>query len=684
MKRFYLTIFIIIICFIKTNAQIDFASAVSQKIGSRISSLTIGDVNNDGLNDAVVTTSNLFDAEHDYSIFVFLQQADGHIGEPIQYKYSNQYGSFNVVQIADVNNDELNDVVLTFGNSVYIFYQNQMGNLNKAIEINSGTTADGMKTGDLNQDGLIDIAVCHWNDPFINVFYQLRTGGFKAIRYAVQNSGEDELDINDMNGDGLNDLIYMPGHSPASTFYILYQDKITGLLSNPVNYDYEHGGFSNFHGISTGDLNNDGRNDLVGSLGSNREYAWITVIYQQADGKMGPATFLPSYDMPTPVEIADLNCDEVNEIIVGHNAWTYYSVWEQDKNGKFTDYKLFGSLFNVGPYSLAIGDLNGDSRKDVLSTNGESVVHFMFNTSAPAGTLPTDTLIVQTSVSPETEIMQVNWSTTTGIIKTGDCLLQTKYNLITTTYRTLNFIEADSLFPRSFKMCGVQQTDTIRHHFTFYSTVYFDHTDSTILNVDTLIENSMIAGTWTHDDTISSKLMPYIYILVNHHYHNTGDTLNIITDSLLVSSIFLTSELKRTVTTVYTGSKCGNAVVDSIQNVIFLTDSVLIDSDSALISQSILKSYSGIIETKQISDIRLYPNPAADESQLEFSNELQDQGPFIIRINNSKGKQVWENKITASDKINLTIKGKQFHPGIYLVQIIGNNSYGSVKLVITR
>jgi hypothetical protein len=679
MKAFFTLFILLILLKITTYAQVDFAAAVSRSVGqSEISSVAISDVNNDGRADALVATTFYFDPDHDYSIFVFLQQSDGSMADPLRYPYS-PFSNRTVVQVADVNNDNRNDVMFTFGDSLGVRYQEANGTLGPVHSYYSGTGTDGMKPGDLNNDGLTDIAVCHWNDPFIKVFYQQAAGGFQAVAYPVSNAGYDELDVNDMNGDGLDDIIFMPGQLLGPTVYIYYQDSVNGIPSTPVGYSYQHLYYQRFNGIATGDLNNDGRNDLVGTMGGNG--AWIALIYQNEDGTLGDATYLDSYDIPTPAEIADLNCDGKNEIIVGHNGWSFFSVWEQDNTGNYSGYELFGSLYYVGPYDLAVGDMNGDSRSDVLTTPGYSSANFVYNTTAPPGTLPTDTLIQFTSVSVDTTFSQENTYPGYSVAKVGDCLLQTNYDFKVTTYYTYKQSFGDTLFPRNFSMCGLNQIDTLRHHFETYLYENLYHTDTTVLSVDTLIENNTIVNVQINNDTLSITPQHPVNILVDLSYDFTDDTIFMYVDSLLVQSFVLEIVYEETKITAMEGLKCGAIYRDTVIDVNQRLSYLVMQSDTTLISHTVYAYPIGINETAKISDIRIYPNPARDACTLAISGLPGNESAVTVQLISMKGQVVWKNDYKAEPEIRTVIDGSKLPRGVYTVLIKGKYSAGTCKVI---
>ena len=677
-----------LILFLSTGgyAQIDFLRPVKQAVGSFIECVAIGDVNGDGRNDAVAASWFNSDPGSDYTVFVFIQLPDGSMAQPLKFKYPPAYSNRPRVQIADVNNDHRNDVLLSFGDSLGIFYQNSTGSLDPMQSLYCGNDTGALKAGDLNNDGLTDIAVmCHWNNKFIKIFYQKSSGGFQTITYPLENYGNDELDINDMNGDSLNDLIYMPGIGTGGTLYIFYQDSLTGVSQTPTSYDYSYDGCKTFTGIGTGDLNNDGRIDLVGSMGGNEGHAWVAIIYQQTDGTLGTATYLPSYDIPAPVEIADLNCDNKNEIIVGHEAWSHFSVWEQDIKGNYGNYKLFGSLYYVGPYGLAVGDINNDSRNDVLSTSGYTNVYFMYNATAPAGTLPTDTLIDFTYQENDT---LNTWHQTyyeSGIAKVGECLLKTTYEMDHISYTVRIQGEGDSLFARSYTMCGKIQADTLRHHYGVDKFIYPYHNDTiTIFSVDTLLDNKSINTLQTSYDTTAVYQYFDEGVRVIHEYKIIGDSVFLITDSLFVKEHYHIFYYTQTDFVTYVGTKCGVVAYESDTLVNHNQGYQIVSSDTVLISRTVIGYPLGINEEVKISGFRLYPNPASTNATLEFKNELKDEGPFRISLVNAIGQKVWEKEVPAEVKLQMNLDIRNLESGFYTVVIMGRNSSGEARLIISR
>jgi hypothetical protein len=684
MIRNFLIFISLVICFPGLlSSQIDFKNAISKNIGSGIESVCTGDVNNDGLTDAIAATSFYFDPDHDYSIFVFLQRTNETLAPPIRYQYSEYYGSSPVVKVADVNNDQRNDIVYIYSDSLGIMYQNAWGTLDPPITIFTGFSPDGLDTGDLNNDGLTDIAISHWNSDYIRVYYQQPSGGFTDESLIIESRGWDELNVADMNGDGLDDVIFMPGQSLGCTLAIFYQDVQTGLSAIPVEYTYQAPDwyYTTFNGIGIGDLNNDGRNDIVGSQGGNSGSSFIAIIYQNTDGTLGEATFLPSYDIPTPVEIDDLNCDDKNEIIVGHDGWSHFSVWEQDEAGNFSDYELFGSLYYISPYGLAVGDINNDNRKDVISTSGFNYVYIMLNQSAPEGTLPIDTLVVYTSMEIDTINSYLDITHAYDTIQSGNCLISTYYQVDIMSYYIQEISAGDSLFPKSFNMCGFQQADTVTKHFENLLYYYVYHYDTTGVVYDTLLENPVNISNWVSIDTTSVNQVTYENYLIDYKYLFTNDSVFITTDSLKITNLYLEIEFLIKNYDVLSGTRCGEPDNDTVIHSYPDNGLILLSTDTVLISRTITGFPRGIDEQDISKNILLYPNPASDRFALEFENTTIDSGPLKIILIDHTGRVVREEEYPLSEKFSTVIERGSLSAGSYTLRLNGMRIYGIARVV---
>lgn len=460
-------------------SQISFLPYQLIPIGNTNSDVVcVADVNNDGLNDVVVGNDYYSDPINDFKILVYLQNNTGGLNAPIYYNY-NGFPAITCMDIGDVNGDLLNDIVITRGDSIGIFFQNSSGSFNPMVSRYCGPNEVALKIGDLNNDGKKDIAVGMISVAHLKVFYQTSTG-YNVATYpqVLGGGGNYELDIADMNNDGLKDIVYMVGNPNSSVGIYVFNQNISGTLDSSVKYAPAISTFfSTLSGIALGDLNNDGKTDAVATKGGNSPSSKLVLWFQDATTNLlQPPIELQAYDIPEPVEIADLNCDGRNEIIVAHSQWLTISYYEQDN---LDDYNSFQNvpIPNSGnshtPYSLSIGDINNDGKKDVVIANGVYGLVVLINNSSPTNidtsySLTNTTLFYSSGVvSSSTNYFETFIDTTAEYIIT-----KTDYFEITTSYQ-IDSIRFDSIYITESSICGQLISDTTYHSLSHQDSIFF-------------------------------------------------------------------------------------------------------------------------------------------------------------------------------------------------------------------
>lgn len=374
-KTLGLPYFLYLFCTFTSQAQIQFLPYVTKTINSDAEVVAIGDVTNDGRNDVVVATA-YNDNPNDNKVLVFRQNSNGTLSNYTSYSYLPSSGYVTSIDIADLNQDNRKDVIIGCGTVLKIFSQSNGGTLNTPITIDTQMLIYSIKCQDINNDSKTDVAVSYWNNNYISVYYQTTAGNFTAQNYPLPTIlTTDEVVIGDVNNDSRKDII-VTSRFPHG-IYTFIQNSVNGFNS-PV-----FTAVSDISGLSIGDLNNDGKNDIAYSKGGNRPDSKIGILYQNSTPQLYDNPLeIAAYDIPEPIEIADLNNDNKNEIIAVHGGWLQTSIFQQSNN-VFSTYSLFGIPY-ASHYSfqgMAVGDINSDGKKDIVVVDYGAGLVILYNSS---------------------------------------------------------------------------------------------------------------------------------------------------------------------------------------------------------------------------------------------------------------------------------------------------------------
>lgn len=342
----------------------------------------IGDLNGDGRNDVAVVTA--FDNQaDDFSLLLWLQTPEGALAPAARHFLGGYPKS---LAIGDINSDARNDVVVGIGSGgIGVLLQNESGTLEAML---SHATPDSyrVRIADLNNDGRLDVVGVGWATNTVSVLLQDGDGTLASpIVYPAPHGGSEDLEVGDVSGDGLSDVVVMSGQLMLPNLEVLLQ-QADGTLAPAAAYSV--GNHVLTSGVAIGDMTGDGRNDLIVSYGGTSANAYIGGFVQDASGTLRPAGSLPSQASPEPVEIADVNGDGRNDVLVAHGGYITLGSYLQDEFGTLGPelWDLLPSASHYDAHGLAVGDINGDDLPDVAIADGSRLV-VLYHVGRPSASL---------------------------------------------------------------------------------------------------------------------------------------------------------------------------------------------------------------------------------------------------------------------------------------------------------
>ena len=348
----------------------------------RVGRTEIGDINGDGLNDALTMES-------------------GGFGQRLLFYYQNSSNAFDApiigslpdtlirsFTLGDVNDDGATDVIVSgvsasatsgYLGRIVILYQDPVTGMlsfpGTEIVVSSNSVGS-VVVADLNSDGRKDIAVLgSWEQTpvmgNIAIFYQNSNGTLATefVYDATPVTFIGELHAADMDSDGDNDLILQTAPLQLA---VIKQDETQSppiMSLSPEYYSVQTSYWPSFDAFSIGDLNNDGRTDIaVLDPGNN---GFLNLFYQNTNGTLDGPSLITLNTSAFGLEIADIDNNGLNEIL-GETSGLVF-VHAQTSNPPFSDYATYSfqtSSFGGSSIhdALSVGDVTGDGLKDVVVT----------------------------------------------------------------------------------------------------------------------------------------------------------------------------------------------------------------------------------------------------------------------------------------------------------------------------
>ncbi len=319
-----------------------------------------------------------------------------------------------------------------------------------------GTTPVAVATGDFSGDGKPDLVVANRDNSTISVLMNNGDGTFQAaVSYAAGGSPV-SVAVGDINGDGKLDIVtanylgyYSTGPTGASgSVSVLlgngdgtFQPAQTTALPLPLPPTPVYGNLSQRpDSVAVGDFNNDGKLDVAvaaGTFTGGGSYAYAQngyahVLLGHGDGTFAPAvtTALPSLPSSSPGSLAVGDFDGNHKLDLAIADGNRVTTLLGNGDGSFQTPVQQAA---VGAVAVAVADLNGDGRSDLVTANngssGGSTSAMLGNgdgsfqtprTFSTSASSPTSVVVADFNSDGKPDVMTANGNSVNLLLGHGD------------------------------------------------------------------------------------------------------------------------------------------------------------------------------------------------------------------------------------------------------------------------
>lgn len=213
-------------------------------------------------------------------------------------------------------------------------------------------TPRGVAVLDVDQDNDLDIAVMTYKDNQSAILLNDGLGNFTKETSALSNYRAVHVASGDINQDGNDDLILQEYYGITR---VLFSQGNGQFYADPA-YEFTYSTAFNTSSISTADLNNDNKLDIIATNTSGANAIWMS----QVDGSFVLQTF--SDGSSSSVGIGDVDNDGDLDIVAARYS-AKNQVWKNDGQGNFTLFHEFDARRSL---AIELGDINGDGHLDAV------------------------------------------------------------------------------------------------------------------------------------------------------------------------------------------------------------------------------------------------------------------------------------------------------------------------------
>ncbi len=205
---------------------------------------------------------------------------------------------------------------------------------------------------DVDGDGKMDIITATYFQKKLSWYKNPGRGVGKWVETVIDTAGPIEFAfLVDLDNDGkANEILPQYGGKTATVWYKFANGKWEKHTASPLNLG---------HGIGAGDINKDGRTDILTPAG------WLEAPSNPMQDNWQFHADFPTLKSLSFMYVLDVNGDGRNDIVTG-NAHDYGVFWLEQNTGGTFEIRMIDDSWSQ-PHAITMVDLNKDGKPDFLT-----------------------------------------------------------------------------------------------------------------------------------------------------------------------------------------------------------------------------------------------------------------------------------------------------------------------------
>ena len=212
----------------------------------------------------------------------------------------------------------------------------------------------------LNEDAYLDLAVLNFSTGNVTPLFGDGFGKFDCGNPIYVGEFPTDIATGDFDNDEFADLVVLT-QDPSDELVLLF-GKGDGIFDEIINSD-----IGSPNDVVVNDFNLDLHADLAIAEGSST----VKTFLGQGDGMFNQGGMSVVGDAPIVLFSADLNRDDIPDLVTGHGLSNDFSIIFGDGNGFFSDPEFYPTEGN--PWDFEVADVTSDGNLDLIVAINDEV-----------------------------------------------------------------------------------------------------------------------------------------------------------------------------------------------------------------------------------------------------------------------------------------------------------------------